>query len=568
MANPDYSYYAFNKAKDKHYAETLQSTMDSSLSDILRECFQETYYQPYPAFFAHAFQNTLKYEADARYIDYQKNPSHTAQRSTHGASHAMRVSVASVIFLGLYEKYGSDCVRHEINKLVQQMPGDDASKREYFTKLLCIAAAYHDAGRLGEGSDCPDWEARGGKDCEAVITQLLLKQEVEKEQAIIIAQAFSSAIVHKDAPLTKEKPILMSIIQCADCLDIIRCKTDFHLNYMDIWKDALFLVDERSHYIEREKRLELRIDLIELALEWRGFIAEQGDLEASAQIHISEYFKVANSTKEVKKWYTMGLESKRPNYTHDFETSVYSECEKTLEQGPFPKLQSLYYGAPKRITSSKEELEKLNAHIQNCHKKLSTLFHGEELNSFHTIIVKGRFALIHLKHEINQALCKKPDDKRALRLLKATNEYMDDFLNNTWDTDSYHKFTAAIEPYLNHRKAREYWAVSLMVMIATMTIALMMMTILIGSATAPVMPTILLTIAVFSSLAMIAGLFLSKIADDAKMSGSAEKLGTIATTPLLISFHRGMFQSKKEPSDQDQSSVQDNPELDPVSLQP
>ena len=290
LSRDQYTYYAFSN-NSLHYAQQLKESIHTPLASLLEIIYQNTYRQAYPAVFKYFLEDVIKWSPEHA---YSANPAHH-QRGSHDESHAEGVAVASVIFFKLYEKYGSSELKTEIATLISSMPGkDNEEKRMVFVKLLQIAAAFHDAGRLGDAGDRPAWERKGANDCHLFILTLLKNSNVDQTQADSIAKTFSHAAFAKDQKLDQDKPLLNSFIQCADCLEIMRCRSGFLMNYLDIWKDAFGIRNSVTKtYIAKECQLELKKELVYLSLEWRELLLKQGRLKtsfnATAEVRVKGY---------------------------------------------------------------------------------------------------------------------------------------------------------------------------------------------------------------------------------------------------------------------------------------
>lgn len=281
LPRDQYTYYAFSE-NSKHYAQQLKENIHSPLAPLLNIIYKHTYSQAYPAVFKYFLEDTVKWSSKSAYLP---NPPHN-RRGSHDEGHAAGTAVASVIFFKLYEKYGTQELKEEIATLISSMPGKDGEeKRMVFIKLLQIATAFHDAGRLGGGADRREWEKRGANDCHLFILTLLKNSHVEESQADAIAKQFSQAIFEKDQKIDQNKPLLNSFVQCADCLEIMRCKREFLIDYLDIWQDAFGIRNSASKaYIAKEFRLELQKELLYLTLEWRELLLKRHRLKTTSNI--------------------------------------------------------------------------------------------------------------------------------------------------------------------------------------------------------------------------------------------------------------------------------------------
>lgn len=329
-----YTYFAFSEHSE-HYANSLKCTLHSPLSAIMDAFYKHTYRQPYPSVFKYFLEDAVKYSPESCYIH---NPTQS-QRGTHGEGHANGVAVAAVIFLKLYEKYGTPKIKDEITTLIDAMPGSDEEKRTNFIKLLQIAAAFHDTGRLGGAADRKAWEKKGANDCHLFIVTLLINSHVAPEQAAKIATLFSNAIYEKDQTYNQEKPFLNTVIQCADCIEIMRCTPTFFINYLDIWKDAFGVRDTADRrYIASEYQHELQDELVHLTLEWRELIRYQGRLTKPSAIRDQESSKV----RTIASGLNLHDATRLLDTSSSRETGAFCSFENDLLLERFSRLRSYY----------------------------------------------------------------------------------------------------------------------------------------------------------------------------------------------------------------------------------
>ena len=418
----EYTFFAFSENPNEHYARRTRFNLNSPLSNILDEFYKQTYLQPYPAIFVY-FLEDIQYSNKI----YTPNPT-KPQRGGHGASHATRVAIASVIFFRLYETYGSEQTKQKISELIASIPGKDTEEQRLrFIKLLQIAAAFHDAGRQGGGKDREEWEKQGSEDCKILIFQLLKNSEpnISDDNAQSIANAFAHAIHKKDSPLQNEKPLLNSFVQCADCLDIMRGKSVFNINFLDIWQDSLGVTDR----IDEDKSLYLQKDILEITFEWQNLLNRQGIRNRSA---ITAYV-VEKTGQKFSKATGSDLVSiapcsvKKHVNSSTYETNGLSAHEQSITCLDFPTLHRMYYPThPSTHSDCPDDFEiQLNNYIETYRQRAAYLkdTYGKRNNDSAPIrlsIERVIPALIRLKHEMKseEQMAYSKNDSKSLNTIK------------------------------------------------------------------------------------------------------------------------------------------------------
>lgn len=159
---------------------------------------------------------------------------HTIARPIHGIQHAVRAAIYSDVFISLYRRYKDE----EALLLTDED-----------IELLKISLLFHDAARESDGID--EWDKESAL---MLYHYLVISQGVKPEKALIFAEAVANKdsvpgnIYHKlvtntggqltwryEAP-AKAKSIYQKIIHDADCLDIIRVRTNFNATYLDFYQ--------------------------------------------------------------------------------------------------------------------------------------------------------------------------------------------------------------------------------------------------------------------------------------------------------------------------------------------
>lgn len=408
MTNKEkYTYYAYCEST-KHYAKSLTLTINTPVSEIMTSFFKHTYFQPFPSVFKHMLEEKLKYSADRAYITHPTQP----QRTSHGAAHAYRVAAAAVIFFKLYEEYGSNQIKNDIVHLIEEMPGADINeKRTAFIKLLQIAAAFHDSGRLTDGAARSEWQKQGANDCYRFIRSLLKNSSVEHNQAKQIAKLFANAIHQKNQTFNMDKPLLQCFIQNADCIDIMRDKNSFSINRLDIWKDAIGERDtDDKKIINPQQCMNLQKDLINLCFEWRELIHFQGSLRSRASIKVNPIYKIDKQHFKEKKEKEITNAELNAHYdkTHAYEMAGFSYVEKDIVLNRFPTLKTYYETTNKTLCtlSIKNDIvvsdflqpldEIIDRYMTQWSSDITHVFNNDEKKGIDLLIL----SLINLKQEL------------------------------------------------------------------------------------------------------------------------------------------------------------------------
>ena len=175
-------------------------------------------------------------------------------RMHHGAQHQSREAMWSLILLQMRKEMGDP----------QAINFPD----EYVPALLATCLL-HDSGREGEGFDRAEWEEASGDNCR----QHLLDARYSPELADICAKAIQfkddpNHYPYRDEPLAC---MIRSLLHDADVLEVMRVRTDFDLDYLELFNEC------KSVHEHQEK-------IISLAKSVREVIGQQGDLVGSCRI--------------------------------------------------------------------------------------------------------------------------------------------------------------------------------------------------------------------------------------------------------------------------------------------
>lgn len=219
-------------------------------------------------------------------------------RYYHGIQHVTRAAIYIVVFANLYRKHG------DIAAL---------ALTEEDIKFLQIAALLHDAAREGEGEDKWDHESA------IFIYMHLTKMHADKSKAKLIAEAMANKDIslNKDTADTKpnkeakpkryftiqdtsegvswqwgeaptDKNIYQELLECVDCLDIIRARTRFKAKYLDFY----------NRYQTNSLAFE---EMAHLITEARSWIETQGDSYSHSKEAIKAHYEHENAYEACTK---------------------------------------------------------------------------------------------------------------------------------------------------------------------------------------------------------------------------------------------------------------------------
>ena len=187
----------------------------------------------------------------------------TIARVIHGIMHVSRVAYYIPVIANFYRKYHDpDALRCTDENL----------------KLLQIAALFHDAAREDENVD--RWDLQSAWILYHYLTNVLY---LDKEKAILYAEAIAnkdldekgywaleeqpSGEVWVQKPSLYKKNLFQKLIHDADCLDIIRARDHFDAEYLDLYRDIVQPLRDKTALNE----------MATLITEVRSLIDKQGD---------------------------------------------------------------------------------------------------------------------------------------------------------------------------------------------------------------------------------------------------------------------------------------------------
>lgn len=271
-------------------------------------------------------------------------------RFIHGNQHACRTAILGLININLLLTIG--------NKAASKLSKNDI-------EMTLIACFFHDSGRENDGKDLPEWEKKSAENCYNYLTK-------ELKQSPEIARRFAEAIANKDyqvgkstsyhssatdssgkliwreltgADLPKEKDIVASIIQSADCLDIQRATHYFDATKLDLYQ----------MYGSYEAVLEA---ISELRMEVKGLVKLQGD----------SYLDRVDTRKMLKKKYELSADCYQQTVADLGRIWPKNGVDQqSPRQLVFPLLSALYNNG---VPFSQQQVPQNRAYIQDiCYHK-------------------------------------------------------------------------------------------------------------------------------------------------------------------------------------------------------
>jgi len=251
----------------------------------------------------------------------QQSPSRDSiKRLKHGISHTTRVAIYVKVFANLFKEFG-------IGQL-----------SESELKLTQLAAVFHDAGREADGEDLWDLDS-------AVLFYLYAVKvaRLEPKQIIPYVECIANKDANKDKPFYKwseydldtgpkweEVPFKSDYITLpimalhdADCLDILRVKFDFKVEYLYFYSLLKLSLGAHANRPAFEK-------LAIVLRQAQSLLVSQGDSNVNRSIDIKIIYENGNCLAETNKlinklsYFGETLEEK-------IDKSHYTENELVLE---------------------------------------------------------------------------------------------------------------------------------------------------------------------------------------------------------------------------------------------
>lgn len=221
---------------------TLESLNDPSynLSFIAQSILEQFYLKSFRPHAVDRSQDTKHFEVT----------SHKIPRVTHGALHAARV----MLYVKMIHHFRLEQQDPKIFEL-RDLSNSLNISSSILLHLTQIAAVFHDSGRLDEGSD--RWDKESAIHCLTFLVTNIIGL------ASNIAQIIANTIAFKDdeqaflaagealgftAQQMNQFNYLRQLVHDADCLDIMRVKSTFKTNFLDM--KASVRQEELIHFVK------------------------------------------------------------------------------------------------------------------------------------------------------------------------------------------------------------------------------------------------------------------------------------------------------------------------------
>lgn len=244
-------------------------------------------------------------------------------RFYHGIAHANRVAIFASVMANLYRRYGD----HEAILLTKTD-----------LRLIQITALFHDACREDDGHDY--WD----QDSAVALYYYLMVLGAGQQKSILLAEA----IANKDADAdyyqlqvstdgqlswikqqSRPKNCYQKIIHDADCLDIIRARTQFDARYLDFYKYIAEIDDVAFE------------EMAQLIAEVRSVIENQGDSYCQPKLSVKKIYDSEEGFYSSVKSCVSDSHILLKQFLQGNSMSLYTEKElkniSVLEKGKYNK---------------------------------------------------------------------------------------------------------------------------------------------------------------------------------------------------------------------------------------
>jgi|GEM_PF-2442181 len=288
---------------------TKPRTIHAKIEDHAQWIIENHYHKPYPA--APAVDGINRY--------------------VHGAQHISRAALFVSVWLNIYRSLGHEAA---------------LNLTEEDHKLLQIAALFHDSARQDENEDF--WDRDSALNCY----NYLISLGVEPVKAKNIAEAAANKDVPQNGDyyvldiqsmppswqLTtrKEKNIWQSLLQNADCLEILRARDIFQATYLDFYQQYVMQPNG-------EVNQTVLTTLAQVICEARALIYHQGDLFRMTDSETKKKYEFAENC-----FLQTAADLAAFNYLSHFY-AVNKLCSKEILAAHKPE-RSLPQGADKELT--------------------------------------------------------------------------------------------------------------------------------------------------------------------------------------------------------------------------
>lgn len=229
------------------------------------------------------------------------------ERETHGAMHAVRVSIFIQIFHQInlkYRKQKTEAAMKCLEKYFGSIP-----LLEIFNRL---AGIFHDIAREGEAGD--QWELQSGNKLmnfldknlgQNIFLTIIYKFAVQhKDHPELFKEALEST--HRPADLIEASDYIRELLHEADCIEVMRCVGNYQIDRLDTLAWA-----------KENQQKELIEVIIALAQNAHTLLYTQGDLlferNRSARSFIFSYSNAKSSPgnctspRSIRNWHYFGF---------------------------------------------------------------------------------------------------------------------------------------------------------------------------------------------------------------------------------------------------------------------
>lgn len=246
-------------------------------------------------------------------------------RETHGAMHAVRVAIYTEVLHQINKQY----LEKETNKTLKVLQAYFGCGEQELIMLNQLAGIFHDCARKGEGQDV--WEKESG---EKFLTYLVNESELNFDR--ISASIYFYAIAYKDdsekfkkmlaslnfkAELIEACDYIRQLLHDADCLDVIRCVSEFYIDRLIIYQKA-----------RNNNQQEMMQAVVALTSNVHERLHAMGDLLWDCKLMIKSVDK--KYTEEVQRIVTGSNFSLRIKTPYEHAHNVYYKITKSLAGSP------------------------------------------------------------------------------------------------------------------------------------------------------------------------------------------------------------------------------------------
>lgn len=194
---------------------------------ILEFVSDKTYLQPYPSYISNGPSTLVKCLPKRKILNKTETKKGRFERGSHGATHGHQVAILAKVMFHFYQNPPLKRL-FDADRVLQDMIVDYSE--EGVLKLLQVAAFFHDSMRQANGVDL--WDDDSANAFEKFLRKAC--PFITKENHI---KYMVAALSGKDD--ASNKTIFKKCVHDADCIEVIRVRNNFKLNYLDAYNDLL-----------------------------------------------------------------------------------------------------------------------------------------------------------------------------------------------------------------------------------------------------------------------------------------------------------------------------------------